>query len=177
MSIPVSLTEDALVEALGAFVQVIVGDQVEVVRGQQNRVPPPAGRYVYITPILAPALSLPRTTYADVPSAGTMTLTRPTQWNAQVDCYGDGAQDMALAICIALRSSYGCDALKASGAQPLYTGEPRQLPFITGEDQYLERWSVDAVLQFNPSITVPQQFADELHVDLVEVDTTYPPGA
>lgn len=177
MSIPVSLTEDALVEALGAFVQMIVGSQVAVVRGQQNRVPPPKGRYVYITPVLAPALSLPHTTYADVPDAGTMTLTRPTQWNAQVDCYGDGAQDMALAIGIALRSSYGCDALKASGAQPLYTGEPRQLPFITAEDQYLERWSVDAVLQFNPSITVPQQFADALHVDLVEVDTTYPPGA
>lgn len=177
MSIPVFLTEDALVDALGAFVQVIVGEQVAVVRGQQNRVPPPKGRYVYITPILAPALSLPRTTYADVPSGGTMTLTRPTQWTAQIDCYGDGAQDMALAICIALRSSYGCNALKASGAQPLYTGEPRQLPFITGEDQYLERWSVDAVLQFNPSITVPQQFADQLRVDFVEVDTKYPPGA
>lgn len=177
MSIPVSLTEDALVEALGGFVQVIVGDQVAVVRGQQNRVPPPKGRYVYITPILAPALSLPRTAYADVPSGGSMTLTRPTQWTAQVDCYGDGAQDMALAICIALRSSYGCEALKASGAQPLYSGEPRQLPFISGENQYLERWSFDAALQFNPSITVPQQFADELHVDLVEVDTTYPPGA
>jgi hypothetical protein len=177
MSLPVSLTEDALVDALGAFVQVIVGDLVAVVRGQQNRVPPPKGRYVYITPILAPALSLPRTTYVDVPSAGTMTLTRPTQWNAQVDCYGDGAQDLALAICIALRSSYGCDALKASGCAPLYTGEPRQLPFITGEDQYLERWSVDAVLQFNPSITMPQQFADQLRVDFVEVDTKYPPGA
>ncbi|WP_445656828.1 phage neck terminator protein [Achromobacter sp. NCFB-sbj8-Ac1-l] len=177
MSIPVSVTEDALVEALGAFVQVIVGDLVAVVRGQQNRVPPPKGRYVYLTPFLAPPLSQPRTTYADVPDAGTMTLTRPTQWTVQVDCYGDSAQDMAVAVSIALRSSYGCDALKASGAQPLYTGDPRQLPFITGEDQYLERWSVDAVLQFNPSITVPQQFADELHVDLVEVDTTYPPGA
>ena len=177
MSLPVSLTEDALVDALGAFVQVIVGDLVAVVRGQQNRVPPPKGRYVYITPILAPALSLPRTSYADVPSGGTMTLTRPTQWTAQIDCYGDSAQDMALAICIALRSAYGCDALKTSGAQPLYAGDPRQLPFITGEDQYLERWSVDAVLQFNPSITVPQQFADQLRVDFVEVDTKYPPGA
>lgn len=177
MSTPVSVTEDALVDALGGFVQVIVGDQVEVVRGQQNRAPSPKGRYVYITPVLAPALSLPRAKYADVPGAGTMTLTRPTQWNAQMDCYGDSAQDMALAISIALRSSYGCDALKASGAQPLYTSEPRQLPFVTGEHQYLERWSFDAVLQFNPSIAVPQQFAASLHVNLVEVDTKFPPGA
>lgn len=174
MSIPVSLTEDALVDALGAFVQVIVGDQVPVVRGQQNRVPPPAGRYVYITPILAPALSLPRTTYADVPSAGTMTLTRPTQWTAQIDCYGESAQDMALAVSIALRSGYGCDALSSSGAQPLYAGEPRQMPFITGEDQYLERWSLDAVLQFNPSISVPQQFADKLEIGLINVPVAYP---
>lgn len=177
MSVSITITENELVDDLGAFADTLV--DCEVVRGEVNRVPSPKGDYVVITPMGIVGLSLPTTVYADpTPETGTRTLTRPTQWAAQVDCYGERAQDRALVLSIALRSQYGCEFLAELGrAQPLYTGEPKQLPFITGESQYMERWSFDAVLQFNPSITVPQQFADELHVDLVEVDTTYPPGA
>lgn len=177
MSVPISITEDDLVEDLGAFADTLV--DCEVVRGQVNRVPSPKGDFVVVTPMGIVGLSLPITAYDDPkPDTGTRTLTRPTQWAAQVDCYGERAQDRALVLSIALRSQYGCEFLGELGrAQPLYTGEPRQMPLITGEHQYMERWSFDAVLQFNPSITLPQQFAEHLHVDLVEVDEKYPPGA
>ncbi|MBO9332880.1 hypothetical protein GHR37_27440 [Achromobacter xylosoxidans] len=177
MSVPISITEDDLVEDLGAFADTLV--DCEVVRGQVNRVPSPKGDFVVVTPAGMVGLSLPVTAYADpTPGTGTRTLTRPTQWAAQVDCYGERAQDRALVLSIALRSQYGCEFLGELGrSQPLYTGEPRQMPLVTGEDQYMERWSFDAVLQFNPSITLPQQFAEHLHVDLVEVDEKYPPGA
>lgn len=177
MSVPISITEDDLVEDLGAFADTLL--DCEVVRGQVNRVPSPKGDFVVVTPMGMVGLSLPVTAYADpTPDTGTRTLTRPTQWAVQVDCYGERAQDRALVLSIALRSQYGCEFLGELGrAQPLYTGEPRQMPLITGEDQYMERWSFDAVLQFNPSITLPQQFAEHLHVDLVEVDEKYPPGA
>jgi len=177
MSVQITITEDDLVEDLGAFADTLV--DCEVVRGEVNRVPSPKGDYVVITPMGMVGLSLPTTVYADpTPETGTRTLTRPTQWAAQVDCYGDRAQDRALVLSIALRSQYGCEFLAELGrAQPLYAGEPKQLPFITGESQYMERWSFDAVLQFNPSISLPQQFAEHLHVDLVEVDEKYPPGA
>lgn len=177
MSVPISITEDDLVEDLGAFADTLV--DCEVVRGEVNRVPSPKGDFIVVTPMGIVGLSLPTTTYADpTPDTGTRTLTRPTQWAAQVDCYGERAQDRALVLSIALRSQYGCEFLAELGrAQPLYTGEPRQMPFVTGEHQYMERWSFDAVLQFNPSITLPQQFAEHLHVDLVEVDEKYPPGA
>lgn len=177
MSVSITITENELVDDLGAFADTLV--DCEVVRGEVNRVPSPKGDYVVITPMGIVGLSLPTTVYADpTPETGTRTLTRPTQWAAQVDCYGERAQDRALVLSIALRSQYGCEFLAELGrAQPLYTGEPKQLPFITGESQYMERWSFDAVLQFNPSISLPQQFAEQLHVDLVEVDEKYPPGA
>lgn len=177
MSVQISITEDDLVDDLGAFADTLV--DCPVVRGQVNRVAPPKGDYVIVTPIGGVGLSLPTTTYDDpTPMTGTRKLTRPTQWSVQVDCYGEQAQDRALTLSIALRSEYGCEFLAELGhMQPLYTGEPKQLPFITGENQYMERWSFDAVLQFNPSISVPQQFADQLHVDVVEVDEKYPPGA
>lgn len=178
MSAQISITEDALVDDLGAFADTLV--DCEVVRGQVNRVPSPkSSEYVIVTPMGVVGLSLPHTKYADpTPSTGTRSLTRPTQWAAQVDCYGEKAQDRALILSIALRSQYGCEFLGELGrAQPLYTGEPKQLPFVTGENQYTERWSFDAILQFNPTVTLPQQFADSLHVNLIEVDTKFPPGA
>lgn len=177
MSVQISITEDELVDDLAAFAGTLV--DCEVVRGEVNRVPSPKGDFVIITPMGIVGMSLPTTTYADpTPGTGTRTLTRATRWTAQVDCYGERAQDRALVLSIALRSQYGCEFLAELGRmQPLYTGEPKQLPFITGESQYMERWSFDAVLQFNPSISLPQQFADQLHVDVVSVDEQYPPGA
>ena len=47
---------------------------------------------------------------------------------------------------------------------PLYTEEPRQTPFFNGESQFEERWTVDAVLQMNASITLPQLFAEQVVV-------------
>lgn len=178
MSALISITEDDLVDDLGAFADTLV--DFEVVRGQVNRVPTPKGsEYAVITPMGVVGLSTVRTNYDDpTPTTGTREFTRPTQWSAQIDCYGEKAQDAALVLSIALRSQYGCEFLADRGhAQPLHCTEPKQLPFITGENQYTERWSFDAVLQFNPTVTLPQQFADQLHVDLIEVDTTFPPGA
>lgn len=177
MSVPLSVTVDELVDAAAIVVQEIVGTGVEVVRGQQNRVPTPAGDHVYLTPGLILGLSLPHTSYTDAPGSGEMKLTRPTRWDLQIDVYGDLSQDRATAISLALRSLYGCEALRETPVQPLFTSDPRQIPFVTAEGQYLERWSIDASFQFNPSITVPQQYAERLHVDLIEVDEKYPPGA
>jgi hypothetical protein len=177
MTATITVTEDDLVDALGAFADTLV--DCAVVRGLVNRVSPPKGEYVTIMPIGMVGLSTVTTAYSDpAPTMGTRTLTRATQWAAQVDCYGAKAQDRALMLSIALRSPYGCEVFAEGGiAQPLFTGEPKQLPFITGEDQYMERWAFDAVLQFNPSVVLPQQFAEALHINLVEVDTKFPPGA
>jgi hypothetical protein len=59
--------------------------------------------------------------------------------------------------------------------QPLYASDARQLQFVTGEAQYMERWGFDAVLQMNPIVSVPQDFADSLTVGLIDVDVVYPP--
>ena len=69
-----------------------------------------------------------------------------------------------------LRDTYGCDFLRPHLVQPLYTGDPRQLPLVTGEQQYLQRWMLGATLQFNPTVSTSQQFADIVDVTLVEID-------
>jgi hypothetical protein len=76
----------------------------------------------------------------------------------------------------AFRSSYAVDALAASGfnVAPLYTGEPHQAPYTNDQQQVEPRWTVDAVLQINPSVSVSQDFADHLAIGLIDVDVVYP---
>jgi hypothetical protein len=57
----------------------------------------------------------------------------------------------------------------------LYAGDPRQVPFINGEAQWEERWTLDVALQANQTVQVSQQFADEVDAGLINVDATYPP--
>jgi hypothetical protein len=59
--------------------------------------------------------------------------------------------------------------------QPLYADNPTQMPLIDGEAQYEQRWKLTASLQYNPIVTVSQDFADTLTLTLDEVDATFPP--
>ena len=48
------------------------------------------------------------------------------------------------------------------------------MPLTDSEQQYEQRWMATAVLQFNPVVTVPQDFANALTINLVDVDERYP---
>jgi hypothetical protein len=177
MPVTVSITEDNLFKALGEFIKGLV--DCPVVRSQVNRVAMPAGDVIEMTTVLMPALSTPVESYTDEGDIHTRNLTRSTQWTAQIDCYGDGAGNRATALSVAFRSDYACEQFAATGLQiqPLYATDPNQLPLTTAENQYLERWTFETVFQFNPTICLPQQFADALVIGLINVDATYPPGA
>ena len=55
------------------------------------------------------------------------------------------------------------------------TSTTRQLGFETGERQYDDLWTVDLTMQVTLTTHLPQQFATSIPINLVEVDTTYPP--
>lgn len=165
-----SLTEAALMRALGDFIKPLV--DCPVVRGQNNRVPLPAGDCIIMTPTGA----VPLSTNVDAFSDSTKTVTRPTQFNVQIDCYGAAASDRAQTIGTLLRDDYACQKFADSGVQPLFAGDAHQMPLVTGEQQYVERWTFEACFQYNPVLTVPQDSANALDVDLIDVDAAYPPA-
>lgn len=176
MAATVSITETQALTALRSFILSVVDlDGNHVIRGLQNRVAMPSGDFIEITPILSLPLSTTVQTYDR--QSGSSLFERDTQFSVQIDCYGSGALDRATALSTLLRSDYACQAFSASGfdMQPLYAGEPRQLQFVTGESQYMERWAFDAVMQMNPVVSVPQDFANALEVGLIDVDVKYPP--
>jgi hypothetical protein len=85
----------------------------------------------------------------------------------QLDVYGPNSADNSHTITTLFRDSYAVDQFATSGfdVTPLYADDARQAPFIDAESQWEDRWMISAVLQVNPIITVPQDFASELTVD------------
>jgi hypothetical protein len=111
-------------------------------------------------------------------AAGGKTMLQPTQVTMQIDVHGPASADNAQIITTAFRDEYAVDRFAESGfdVQPLYAGDPRQVPFLNGEQQVEFRWTIDTVMQANSVLTVPQQFADAIEVGLVSVDVVYPPA-
>ena len=111
-------------------------------------------------------------TVVDVAFGG-RSIMQPTKLTLQMDAHGPLSADNAQLLTTLLRDQYAVDALAPTCA-PLYASDPSQLPFINGEDQVEERWSVDAVLQANIVVVVPVQFAGALTIGLIDVDAVYP---
>lgn len=97
---------------------------------------------------------------------GSATSMQPIKMTIQLDVHGPLAGDNAQIISTLLRDTYGVDQFATSGfdVTPLYASDPKQLPFINGEEQVETRWVVDAVLQCNPVVTIPQQYGQTVTV-------------
>jgi hypothetical protein len=156
-----------------------------------------------MTPLTRIRLATNVETYNDLVTSGFKNSLQSTQMTVQIDFHGPLSGDNAQIFTTLWRDEYSTDYL-AQGTfilgnlevspgvnltdqngniiqvtgyvdlQPLYSSEPRQIDFINAEDQYEERWSVDAEMQINPIATTPQQFADTLTVTLVNVEETFP---
>lgn len=107
---------------------------------------------------------------------GTLAALAPMEQMVQIDVHGPASADNAQRIATLMRDQFGVSAFIDAGydVAPLYTNNPRQIPFVNGENQIEERWIVETALQINPIVTVTQQFADALVASTTEVEAAYP---
>lgn len=153
-----SISVDTVIEALAAFIgPFIPGGQV--IRAQVNRAPMPPSPCAVLTEILQVDLSVPAISYQ--PLDETATIVGPSRIDVQIDFYGTLAGEYCKSVQAAFRSGWGFDQFPRE-VKPLYTSDGAQSPLVTGEQQYESRWTLTASMQYNPSVVVPQQFADEL---------------
>lgn len=166
-----SISESDVLTALRNVILSVVN--CEVIRGQVNRAAMPKGAFVVMTPTGLTPLS----TNVDSYTSTEKSILRPAQFTVQIDCYGQLSQQRSAAIAAILRDDFSAEQFRASGVdmQTLYAGDAKQMPIETAQDQWLERWTFDAQLQINPVLTVAQESANTLTVDLVDVDVQYPP--
>ncbi|SKC78312.1 hypothetical protein SAMN05445504_2374 [Burkholderia sp. CF099] len=181
MPATISILEDDVFTVLRAFLLGILASGVEVVKGQENRVGEPEGDdYVVLTPLFRMRLSTNVTTYTDPgTNPGTRNSRAAFAFHIQLDVHGPNSGDNATVIATLFRDEYAVIQFNAENPNitPLYCDDPKQMAFINGENQYEDRWIITAVIQYNPVTQTPQDFADELDINIVSVDAAYPPGA
>ncbi len=122
------------------------------------------------------AVTPSQTVAAVVMAAGSKNMLQKVKMTVQLDVHGEDSADLAHILTTAFRDEYGVQAFEDSGFDvvPLYTSDPRQIPFTNEEQQIESRWVVDAVMECNPIVTVPQQFADALVLGIINVDVEFP---
>jgi hypothetical protein len=109
-------------------------------------------------------------------AAGYETKEQDTEVIYQLDVHGPNSPDNAQIISTMFRDEYGVDFLEGQNENvaPLYTSDPRFVPFIgDGEQQTEERWIIEARLQVNTTIIVPQDFATAVAVNVISVEEAY----
>ncbi|MGC8517910.1 MAG: phage neck terminator protein [Steroidobacteraceae bacterium] len=177
MTVTVSPSQDAVYQALESFITSVLGAGIPVIRGLPNRVamPQTSPGFVLMQCLMINRLRWNEDTW-DTTSATptTMTLEEGVEVRVQLDFYGQSSGDWAATLSTLLRDSYGCAAL-GPNCQPLYADEARMMPLIDEEQQYEERWSLDARIQYNPVTTIPQTFANSTQISVINVNETYPP--
>ena len=159
-----SIVIDTVISALGAFAQPFIGEGTPIVRGQQNRVASPpsdATGWLKLTELLQVDLETP--VLSDDAPDGQIALASPKRIDVQMDFYSPSAGDWCAAVKGVYRSAYAVAQFPA-GIAPLYCDDGRQMPLITAEQQYEDRWTLTATLQYNPVVSLPQQSADTLAV-------------
>lgn len=120
-----------------------------------------------------------QTVASETMAAGTETIEQPTRVTVQLDFHSadvGNSADMAQTFSTLFRDPFAARffARTNPNISPLHADEPRQIPFLNAEQQWETRWVVDATLQANQTITLPQQFAAELTPDLENVEVEYP---
>lgn len=110
-------------------------------------------------------------------AAGVANLTQATQTVVQIDVHGPNSSDNATIITTAFRDEIAADFFEAmnSAISPLYADDPKQLPFQNAEQQWEDRWVIEANIEVNYTVTFPQQFFTAVIANLINVDVVYPP--
>lgn len=180
---PTSPVPVQLFTKVRAFLLAVMPAGTEVVQGLGNRVPPPASPFVTMTLVGMERLATNEDAYTDPYQPGDSLPVLPgeravraaMQVRLQLDFFGPDAAVMAVRAETFWRDELGCDLL-APECQPLHADTARMVPWVPASEQYVERWMVEAQLQWSPVSTLDQQFAGTLEVDpIIEVDTEYPP--
>src|SRR5690349_7882314 len=137
MTTTVSPTMSELQTKLKGFIAGIVPPDVQIIQGLGNKVPPPKGPFSAITVISHRRMATNDEAYIDdYPYFGSRNVSASWLVNVQVDFYGPDSGNWASAFCILFRDDAGCDFL-APECQPLYADDPRLVPWVSSESQWV----------------------------------------
>lgn len=144
-------------------------DIKETWRTQDNRVAMSKGLCAYLTPLFFKRLTTTRSTYHDTGTTGTGELVKSEvrTLDIQVDIYGEGSVDKAIALETLFRDEYSVMAFHEinPAITPLYSNNVNQNVFYTDPKQYLDRYTVTLTFQTDIGISVPMAFFTQAELE------------
>jgi hypothetical protein len=169
-----SVTQTQIQTLLRAYLLGILPSGIEVVIGQENRVSEPdADNFVIMWPTLRKRLATTLVTWNRTDPL--LTSTESVRVDIQLDFHGADSTDNAQVFAALFWSPYATQFYAGSGMQPNYCSDGNQAPFINGEQQYEDRWTLTATFDANMSVQTPQQFANEIDPQALPVVPTFGP--
>ena len=172
MSTTMDLTDQDVFTALVSFLGTFLPTGTPVIQGQENYVSMPPAGFVVMTNAGLDRLSFNVDKY--FPVTQLKTILAATRYTIQLDFYGQLSSQWAMETIALFRDEYSTEMFP-SNIQPLHADDAIQIPLITGEEKYEQRWSLKANLQYNPIITTDQQSALQLYIAPKPIDQTFTP--
>ena len=171
----VTPVQDDVYTALKAYVVSVTGLAAgQVIKGLGNRVAMPIGPFVAMTAVSLNRLRTNQHAYDTTrPNPTIVAIEAGYKLTIQLDCYGPEASDWAAMLSELFRDDYACQIL-APACQPLYCDDPQRMPIVDAEQQYEDRWTLAATVQYNPTTTPAQEFAQFAAVTTIDVEEAYP---
>jgi hypothetical protein len=115
-------------------------------------------------------------------AAGRQTYMQSGELVVQLDFHSastSDAGDMARTVSTLFRDEFAttqfANQVPSYDVTPLHADDAKQMPFINENQQFEWRWVVEARVQCNDVIVLPQQYAESLHVNLISVQAAYGP--
>lgn len=172
----VSPTLQAVYAALVPFIAAVTGltAGTNVVQGLPNRASMPLPGFISVQAVHRHRLRTNEHTTPEGSNPTDINIEEGVELRVQIDCYGPSSEDWATILSTTLRDEYGYDALAPSGVFPLHADDASMVPLVDGEEQYEERWMLEAFVQYDPVTTPPQQYANVVKVKLTNVQEAYP---
>lgn len=167
-----SLSQSDMFNAMSQFLLLLV--DIPVIQIQQNNISIPAGDFITMTSLGVDVKSTNRIYYdSETSTPGSEIHQRTALWRCQIDCYGDEAQNIADVVSTAFRSEWACEAFKSFGytLYPVSTGDLRQTAFVNASSVYQDRWTFEATLVVDNSITLPRYFFDSALIETYSIDS------
>lgn len=129
------------------------------------------------------AISPAQTAPSQTMSAGQRNVVQAADHVVQVDFHSPdigSAGDFVNVVSTLFRDDFAINFFAAltpplNGVVPLHADAGHQAPFLNAEQQVETRWVMECHFQVDQTVSVPQQYADEATIGLVDVQATYPP--
>ena len=172
MSVTIDIIDQDVFRAFVTFFKTFIPSTTEIIQQQDNRVPMPKGAFIAMNNNGMDRLSFNVDTYDPV-TQGKFMLSSMI-YEVQLDFYGTLAQSWAAETVTLFRDEYATEIFPAN-IQPLYADDPVQIPLVSGESQYIQRWRLAARVQYKPTVSTSQQSMLAAEIGLAPIDQTFPP--